>query len=155
MPEVLDLGQAQHCDWVKNVYRNRNLEESIWITVRVLVYCYSFAEIKQFCVAPVLCNVGITFCPRPAFRLYFRPYVFLSIPFSFLHSYLLISNSFFNADQDHLRLCRIMSYEVDVPGFPTNNTQQHTAIKKALNSRFSLIQGPPGTIWHLNWTIVE
>ncbi|CAC5367079.1 unnamed protein product [Mytilus coruscus] len=38
-----------------------------------------------------------------------------------------------------------MSYEVDVPGFPANNTQQYTAIKKALMSKFSLIQGPPGT----------
>ncbi|VDI41014.1 Hypothetical predicted protein [Mytilus galloprovincialis] len=48
-------------------------------------------------------------------------------------------------DQDHLRLCRTMSYEVDVLGFPANNIQQETAIKKALMSRFSLIQGPPGT----------
>lgn len=50
------------------------------------------------------------------------------------------------SDQDHLRLCRSMSYEVDVQGFPENNTQQHIAIRKALNSRFSLIQGPPGTL---------
>lgn len=50
------------------------------------------------------------------------------------------------SDLDYLRLCRTMNYEVDVPGFHANNTKQDTAIMKALNSRFSLIQGPPGRI---------
>ncbi|CAG2248110.1 unnamed protein product [Mytilus edulis] len=59
-----------------------------------------------------------------------------------------LGNQIKDLEQDHLRLCRTMNYDVDIPGFPSNNTQQYTAIKKALHSRFSLIQGPPG--WVVN-----
>lgn len=48
-----------------------------------------------------------------------------------------------------------MSYEVDVLGFPANNIQQETAIKKALMSRFSLIQGPPGMSITDDLTIIK
>lgn len=48
------------------------------------------------------------------------------------------------SDETHCRLGRKIGYDVKSKDMQPNNEKQSEAIKKALASRFSLIQGPPG-----------
>lgn len=47
-------------------------------------------------------------------------------------------------DETHCRLARQIGYDIKSKDMQPNNEKQSEAIKKALASRFSLIQGPPG-----------
>ena len=60
-------------------------------------------------------------------------------------------------DQEHRHLSELMYRDLVIPEgslhkpLPRNNLKQQEAIDKALGSRFSLIQGPPGKIYtHLH-----
>jgi len=61
----------------------------------------------------------------------------------------------FFLDQDHLRIAGRMDKDLFFGGnesdphkmsLPRNNRKQQQAIDKALTSRFTLIQGPPGRV---------
>ena len=58
-------------------------------------------------------------------------------------------------DQEHRHLSEFMDRDLVIPEgglhrpLPRNNLKQQEAIDKALGSRFSLIQGPPGKYIHI------
>lgn len=57
---------------------------------------------------------------------------------------LTFKNPMSSLDETHCRLARQIGYDVKSKDMQPNNEKQSEAIKKALTSRFSLIQGPPG-----------
>ena len=67
------------------------------------------------------------------------------------NTYLQLENLFHIVDKDHAHIAHlierdlkiVLSDEITLP-LPPNNENQQEAINKALDSRFSLIQGPPG-----------
>lgn len=68
--------------------------------------------------------------------------------------YLWIKNLKLFTDDDHAHIAELMDRDLAIPAendvkpLPINNLKQQEAIDKALGSRFTLIQGPPGICQH-------